>query len=137
MSIDTVDDFLNLLRRVGILAPEQVEEIAQQLGPHYDDALSLAEYLIEMAWLTEFQVQTLFDGDPQDLVIGPYQLLCRLGEGGVGTVFKAWDSDKGRDVALKVLRQDVISSRDAAPVPPRAASGHPAVAPQRHQDLRR
>jgi serine/threonine-protein kinase len=47
------------------------------------------------------------------LNIGPYQLLTPLGEGGVGQVFKAWDTSKGRVVALKVLRQDVFSRSDA------------------------
>lgn len=113
MSIETVDDFLSLLQRVGLFAPEQVEELAQQLAPHYRDPICLADYLIEIDWLTEFQVQTLLDGNPNDLILGPYQLLSRLGEGGVSTVFKAWDSERGRIVALKMLRQDVISSRDA------------------------
>ncbi len=113
MPIETVDDLLNIIQRVGLFGPDQLEEVAQQVVPHYSDAISLADFLIEMDWLTEFQVQTLFDGNPSDLVLGPYQLLSRLGEGGVSTVFKAWDSERGRVVALKVLRQDVISTREA------------------------
>ncbi|MHC4473768.1 MAG: protein kinase domain-containing protein, partial [Planctomycetota bacterium] len=38
-----------------------------------------------------------------------YQVLGEIGRGAVGVVFKARDKDLGRDVALKVLRSDLIA----------------------------
>lgn len=41
--------------------------------------------------------------------IGPYEILGRLGTGGMGLVFSAWDSRLHRDVAIKLLREDVLT----------------------------
>jgi serine/threonine protein kinase len=113
MSIDSVATLLDVLRRVELLAPEQAEEVARELGPHFDDPLALAEYLVEIDWLTTYQVRVLFSGQWEELAIGPYQVLDRLGEGGISEVFKAWDTVRGRVVALKVLRQHLAKKTDA------------------------
>ena len=111
MAIDSIDSFLAALRRVQLLAPEQVDEIALELSD-FDNPRDLADYLIEIDWLTEYQCHTLFEGNWHALNLGPYQLLARLGEGGISEVFKAWDSVKGREVALKVLRRDLASHQE-------------------------
>src|SRR5271156_4781797 len=38
--------------------------------------------------------------------VGPYEILGRLGSGGMGLVFSAWDSRLQRDVAIKLLREE-------------------------------
>jgi serine/threonine-protein kinase len=113
MPIDSVETLLTVLRRVQLLAPEQADEAARELGPHCADAWQLAQCLIQAEWLTEYQVEALFAGHWDELTIGPYQLLDRLGEGGVSEVFKAWDTLRGRVVALKVLRQHLQKHSDA------------------------
>ena len=35
--------------------------------------------------------------------LGPYQVLARLGEGGMGEVYRARDTRLNRDVAIKIL----------------------------------
>ena len=42
--------------------------------------------------------------------LGPYEVLARLGGGGMGEVYRARDTRLGRDVAIKVLRQHLSSS---------------------------
>lgn len=39
--------------------------------------------------------------------VGPYHFVQRLGDGGMGTVYRATDQMLGRDVAIKVLRADL------------------------------
>ena len=41
--------------------------------------------------------------------IGPYEILGRLGSGGMGLVFSAWDARLHRDVAIKLLKDEYLN----------------------------
>ncbi|HEY4229741.1 MAG TPA: serine/threonine-protein kinase, partial [Thermoanaerobaculia bacterium] len=45
--------------------------------------------------------------------LGPYELISRLGAGGMGEVYRARDSRLGREVAVKVLPERVASDPQA------------------------
>jgi serine/threonine protein kinase len=45
--------------------------------------------------------------------LGPYQVLAKIGEGGMGEVYRARDTRLKRDVAIKVL-PDLLSRRCTA-----------------------
>ncbi len=113
MAIDSVETLLAVLRRTQLLTPEQVKDIARELQPHYSDPYDLGQYLVEIDWLTPFQLQLLFAGRWDELTIGSYQILAQLGEGGISEVYKAWDTIKGREVALKVMRTQLAQRPDA------------------------
>jgi serine/threonine-protein kinase len=67
---------------------------------------------MQRAWLTPFQVNHIFQGHGAQLVMGPYVLLERLGEGGVGHVYKAKHRHMQRLTAIKVIRKDLISDQE-------------------------
>ena len=75
-------------------------------------------------------------GEPASLVLrsrlGPYEILARIGEGGMGVVYRARDPRLGRQVAIKLLRPEMAADplarerlrREAMAV---AALDHPYV----------
>jgi serine/threonine protein kinase len=73
----------------------------------------LARELIQLDLLTPYQANQLLTGKGQALVVGPFHVLERLGEGGMGHVFKARHRLMGRVVALKVIRPERVSDRGA------------------------
>ena len=48
------------------------------------------------------------------LLASRYRLERRLGRGGMGTVYKATDTSLERAVAVKLIRDDLVTSSDAA-----------------------
>jgi len=44
--------------------------------------------------------------------LGRYHILEQLGEGGMATVYKAYDTKMNRDVAIKVIRKDTFAPKD-------------------------
>jgi serine/threonine-protein kinase len=73
----------------------------------------LARELIQLDLLTPYQANQLLTGKGRALVVGPFHVLERLGEGGMGHVFKARHRLMGRVVALKVIRPERVADRGA------------------------
>jgi serine/threonine-protein kinase len=109
-----VDGFVEALLQNRLLEPEHHAEVFA-LQIRLSDPRLLAQELIRRGWLTPYQVNQLFLGRGSTLVLGPYVLLERLGEGGMGQVFKASQGKLKRIVALKIIRKDFMNHPRAVP----------------------
>ncbi|MGL5095493.1 MAG: serine/threonine protein kinase, partial [Planctomycetia bacterium] len=67
------------------------------------DGSQPARQLVKIGRLTAYQANCVFHGRFANLSLGDYLLLDKLGEGGMGAVFKALHRRMERVVALKVL----------------------------------
>lgn len=100
----TREEFARTLEESGLSNLKEMRNV-----PGSDGAL-LAQTLVEEGKLTNYQVEALLARRFDDLVMGNYEILDRLGSGGMGAVFKARHKRMKRIVALKVLSKDVARS---------------------------
>lgn len=70
----------------------------------------MAKTLIQRGWLSVYQVNQLLLGNTHELVIGPYCVLDKLGQGGLSHVYKARHRESGQLVAIKIIKPEVFAS---------------------------
>lgn len=110
----SVDQFLERLAASGLSADDARKVLASfpnESRPTSGD--DFARVLVEQKVLTEFQAHTILDPHGQRLGLGQYVLLDKIGQGGMGSVFKALHRHMRREVAIKVLHADLAESHDA------------------------
>ena len=73
----------------------------------------LARELVRQKKLTKFQAQAVYQGKVKGLILGDYLVLDRIGEGGMGQVYKAQHKVMERVVALKTLPASATKSEKA------------------------
>src|SRR4029077_9803940 len=111
-----------------LLQPSQLHEL--RTWPEQEPA-TLAARMVRSGWLTRWQSQQLLAGKSQ-FYLGKYKLLDLIGQGGMGSVYKAVWPGVGRTVALKVmsrslLRQPKSVNRFLREIRSAAAVDHPNI----------
>lgn len=109
---DSVPAFLQAVRQSRLLSPAQMNEMKTTFALGVFDAQILANRLVDAGWLTPYQAEQLLQGNDREFIVGPYRLLTLLGEGGLGQVYRAWDSSTRQIVALKILHPELRHQRE-------------------------
>jgi serine/threonine protein kinase len=102
-------ELLDILKESNLLSAEELERAAA-LNPTAD-ASALAKWLVDAGILTAFQTDAVARRRVEKLRIGNYDVLDKLGAGGMGTVFKARHRRLKRVVALKVLTRNLCKDK--------------------------
>jgi serine/threonine protein kinase len=99
------DECLQNLIDSGLFSKEEIDG-----APPAADGEALAQHLVDAGKLTAFQAAAVLERQFERLVVGNYQVLDRLGAGGMGTVYKARHRRMNRVVAIKVLSREIAQS---------------------------
>ena len=110
MTISSSGMLMDALRQHQLLTPEQLAELPQLAQGRCGHARTLAKILIQKGWLAVYQVNQLLAGNGQELVIGPYHVLEKLGQGGLSSVYKARHHENQTLVAIKMIRPEVFAN---------------------------
>ena len=108
-----LEQFVQQLEDSGILAGDTLREfLPPNAAPK--NAEELARELVRQRKLTKFQATQLWQGKGKSLVLGNYVLLDKIGQGGMGAVFKAEHRRMKRLVAIKMLPPQTMNDAAAA-----------------------
>ena len=108
-----LSQFTKSLTKSGLMTTDEVQAFIDGLPPDKrpTDGKTLAQELVRHKKLTKFQAQAVYQGKTKGLRLGDYVVLDRIGQGGMGQVFKAKHRVMDRVVALKTLPAAATNSK--------------------------
>lgn len=100
------------LKKSGLLSGAEIQRTWNSLGEGSRSPVGLAEALSGQDMLTPTQAKLIAE-QSTPLVLGAYVIEDKLGEGGMGQVYRAIHRKMKREVAIKVISENVIQDRAA------------------------
>jgi serine/threonine-protein kinase len=99
------------LRTSGHLSADQMTAAERAFAEAGGDAGRLADLLLQAGSVTKYQHRKIQLGRSDDLVFGHFLVLERIGEGGMGKVYRAIHMRLGRTMALKTIRPNLLANK--------------------------
>jgi serine/threonine protein kinase/WD40 repeat protein/tetratricopeptide (TPR) repeat protein len=103
-------EFSRSLVDLGIIGAEELRSIAAATS---EGVLGLSRALVQAGRLTPYQAAAVYQKKSRGLLIGNYIILDKIGQGGMGMVFKCRHRRLGRLGALKILPPSFARDRRA------------------------
>jgi formylglycine-generating enzyme required for sulfatase activity/serine/threonine protein kinase len=97
-----LETFLSQLSSSGIVPEEKLKVVVREKAS-FADGEALARDMIKSRLLTKYQAEQILGGKGKSLTMGKYQILEKIGAGGMGQVYKAFHCSTERIVAIKVI----------------------------------
>jgi len=110
MQFSKISRFVDALVKSQLLDAARCDELTR-MQTKFSESRALAQELMRLEWLTAYQINQILQGRGDELILGPFTLLERIGEGGMGQVFKAKQKMLNRVVALKVIRKECLHNK--------------------------
>ena len=106
----TREEFLRNLKDSKLLSPENLAALIVSWPANAEsEAAGVARSVLATGQLTAYQIVAISERRFYDLRIGTYEVLDRIGSGGMGTVYKARHRRMKRIVAIKVLNPNLCA----------------------------
>jgi eukaryotic-like serine/threonine-protein kinase len=110
MGISSSGMLMDALRQHSLLSPDQLAQLPNLAQGRCGNARAFAKMLLQRGWLSVYQVNQLLAGNGHELMIGPYFVLEKLGQGGLSAVYKGRHREHGGLVAVKMIKAEVFAS---------------------------
>ncbi|KAA5541832.1 serine/threonine protein kinase [Roseiconus nitratireducens] len=106
--------FIELLLKSGLVTRAELNRIRSQLDQEQagDDSETdryVLDQLAQSGSLTDFQAAAVHEGKSDELILDDYLIIDKIGQGGMGRVFKARHTLMQREVAVKFTLADDAS----------------------------
>ncbi len=93
-------EFTRSLIEIGLVTEVEIQRFAADSA---EGVLGLSRALVRAGRVTAYQAAAIYQKKARGLLLGNYLILEKLGQGGMGVVFKAVNRTSGRIGALKIL----------------------------------
>lgn len=107
----TPEHLFQALRECGQFSADQLKILDSVPTETLSDTAALADTLWNAKLLTAYQTRKLRLNRLAEILFGQYLVLDKIGEGGMGKVFKAIQCKTGKLVALKVVRAHLMANK--------------------------
>ena len=105
----TLDELVDSIAASGLRSAQSI--VATRHSFHEECPREFVKLLIHENLLTQYQAKTFLTGSDVPIVLDEYEILERIGAGGMGIVYRALHRTMDRVIAVKILPREMVDSR--------------------------